>query len=58
MPESQTTDDEGNHIDPSKGAAMESICANFLADPNFNTEEPVQEPTGELDGAVEDNTGI
>ena len=39
MPESQTTDDEGNHIDPSKGAAMESICANFLADPNFNTEE-------------------
>ena len=40
LPSSQTTDDEGNHIDPSKGVAMESICANFLADPNFNTEEP------------------
>ena len=39
MPESQTTDDEGNHIDPSKGAAIEVIAANFLADPNFNTEE-------------------
>ena len=39
MPESQTTDDEGNHIDPSNGAAIEVIAANFLADPNFNTEE-------------------
>jgi hypothetical protein len=39
LPSSQTKDDEGNHIDPSKGVAMESICANFLADPNFNTEE-------------------
>ena len=39
MPESQKVDDEGNHSDPSKGAAMECICANFLADENFNTEE-------------------
>ena len=38
MPSSQTTDDEGNHIDPSKGAAIEVIAANFLADPNFNAE--------------------
>jgi hypothetical protein len=40
MPSSQTTDDEGNHIDPSKGAAMESICADFLASPEWNPEEP------------------
>jgi hypothetical protein len=39
MPSSQKVDDEGNHVDPSNGAAMECICANFLADENFNTEE-------------------
>ena len=36
MPESQKVDDEGNHIDPSKGAAMECICADFLASPEWN----------------------
>jgi hypothetical protein len=40
MPESQTKDDDGNFIDPSDGAALEMICANFLADPNFNPSEP------------------
>ena len=45
MPESQTTDDEGNHIDPSKGAAMECICADFLASPEWNPEET--SPSGE-----------
>src|ERR1035437_1825620 len=36
MPESQKKDADGNFIDPSDGAALEMICANFLADPNFN----------------------
>lgn len=40
MPESQTKDADGNFIDPSDGAALEMICANFLADPNFNPPEP------------------
>jgi hypothetical protein len=39
MPESQKIDDEGNAVDPGKGAACEVICANFLADPNYNQEE-------------------
>ena len=39
MPESQKVDDEGNHIDPSKGAAMECICADFLASPEWNPPE-------------------
>jgi hypothetical protein len=39
MPESQKIDDEGNAIDPGKGAAIEMIAANFLADPNYNSEE-------------------
>ena len=45
MPESQKVDDEGNHIDPSKGAAMECICADFLASPEWNPEET--SPSGE-----------
>src|SRR5580692_2401502 len=47
MPESQKVDDEGNHSDPSKGAAMECICADYLADPNWNSEEPEPEITPE-----------
>jgi hypothetical protein len=39
MPESQKIDDEGNATDPSKGAAIEAICADYLADPNWNAEE-------------------
>jgi hypothetical protein len=31
-------DDEGNAIDPSEGAASEMIFANFLADPNYNSD--------------------
>jgi len=42
MPESQTKDDDGNFVDPGDGAALEMICANFLADPNYNpTDEQV-----------------
>jgi hypothetical protein len=38
-------DADGNYKDPSDGAALEMICANFLADPNFNVEETSQEMT-------------
>ena len=59
MPESQTTDDEGNHIDPSKGAAMECICADFLASPEWNPDvEAVTDASGlemELPDETEDN---
>jgi hypothetical protein len=51
MPESQKVDDEGNAVDPGKGAACEVICANFLADPNWNPPE-VNDPVvakGEVD---------
>jgi hypothetical protein len=59
MPESQTKDDDGNFIDPSDGAALEMICANFLADPNWNP-TPEQLPafdgvgTAEQDSTIED----
>ena len=46
MPESQTKDAEGNFIDPSDGAALEMICANFLADPNYNPSEPEPNTNG------------
>lgn len=36
----QTTDDEGKSHDAGDGACLESICANFLADPNFDEQEP------------------
>ena len=39
MPESQKKDDDGNFVDPGDGAALEMICANFLADPNYNPTE-------------------
>ena len=48
MPESQKIDDEGNATDPSKGAAIEAICADYLADPNWNTEEGTN---GKTEGA-------
>jgi hypothetical protein len=59
MPESQTTDDEGNHIDPSKGAAMECICADFLSSPTWNPDVQVDAsgPEAELPDSVED-TGL
>ena len=44
MPESQTKDPEtGEYKDPGDGAALEMICANFLADPNFNPPEEQNE---------------
>lgn len=51
MPESQTQDNDGNYHPPSDGAALEVICANFLADPNFQEDVPqetVSDDTSEL----------
>jgi hypothetical protein len=51
MPESQKKDEDGNFIDPGDGAALEMICANFLADPNYNpTDEQVanEEPDEQI----------
>ena len=36
-------DEDGIAQDPSDGAALEMICANFLADPNYNV-EPTEQP--------------
>jgi hypothetical protein len=41
-PESQLVNNDGDVTEMSDGAAVELICANFLADPNFNTEEVEQ----------------
>jgi hypothetical protein len=39
----QTKDDEGEYHDASDGSALEMVCANFLADPNFeNPNETVE----------------
>jgi hypothetical protein len=51
MPESQKIDDEGNASDPGKGAAIEAICADYLADPNWNAEEGTN---GKTEGVVWD----
>lgn len=39
-------EEEGQNVDATDGRALEMICANFLADPNFDTPEapPVPEP--------------
>ncbi len=40
MASSQTKDPEtGEYIDPSDGAALEAICADYLSDPNWNPSE-------------------
>jgi hypothetical protein len=44
----QKQDDEGNHIDATDGAALEMICANFLADPNFAEGAGDTEETSEV----------
>jgi len=35
-------DEEGQHPDATDGRALEMICANFLADPNFDIPVPVE----------------
>ena len=41
------TEAEGQHKDASDGRALEMICANFLADPNYDTPEAAVSPSGE-----------
>ena len=38
----QTEGEDGQKNDASKGAALEMICANFLADPNYDTDEDTE----------------
>ena len=54
-PESQLVDEDGTVIEMSDGAAVESICADYLSDPNWNPEEEVVDPeiAGEVSPAVE-----
>lgn len=50
MASSQTKDPEtGEYTDPSDGAALEMICANFLADPNWNPSDNPNDLTTEVD---------
>jgi hypothetical protein len=52
MASSQTKDPEtGEYIDPSDGAALEAICADYLSDPNWNPSEEqiAQEEATEVD---------
>lgn len=51
MPESQTQDEDGVYHDPSDGAAIEMICANFLADPNYNP--PVEQDPSDSTGGIQ-----
>lgn len=46
-------DEDGNSVDASDGAALEMICANFLADPNYNQEDVVPESVPDSTGGVE-----
>lgn len=50
---SVATDEEGNAVDASEGAALEVICANFLADPNFAEAAIPDAPTPEAPEAEE-----
>jgi hypothetical protein len=43
----QQKDEEGEYHDASDGAAMEMVFANFLADPNFDTQEDAETPPNE-----------
>jgi hypothetical protein len=52
-PESQLVDEDGHVKEMSDGAALEMMAANILADPNFNTEEIVEQPT-DVEEPVED----
>ena len=51
---SVAVDEDGQHKDASDGAALEVICGNFLADPNFAFEETNATGTSDI---VVPNTG-
>ena len=44
-PESQVVDEDGNVTEMSDGAALEMLCADYLADPNWNPTEITDETT-------------
>jgi hypothetical protein len=46
-------DEEGQHVDASDGRALEMICANFLADPNFDTPGTAVSPEVAVSPTVE-----
>ena len=59
----QQKDDEGEFHDATDGAALEMICADFLADPNYDTlddetvtEETVTAPDGQANDDADDTT--
>lgn len=60
MPESQKKDDDGNFVDPGDGAALEMICADFLASPNWNptaeeeTANGIEKEIADLEQQLED----
>lgn len=47
------TEAEGQHKDASDGRALEMICANFLADPNYDTPEAAVSPEATVSPDVE-----
>ena len=55
-PESQLVDESGVVTEMSDGAAVEVICANFLADPNFNTEPQEGEKEETDNGTTQSST--
>lgn len=48
----QTQDEEGNAVDASDGRALEMLCANILADPNFNNDLSYEERRQHLAGYI------
>ncbi len=49
----QPSDDEGQQVDASEGRALELICADFLADPNYETPEAVPPPPPDDEAKLE-----
>lgn len=54
-PQKEDPDEPGHYLDVSDGAAIELICANFLADPNF-AEPEIEELTPTVATAKENGT--
>jgi hypothetical protein len=52
---SPSEEEEGQHVDASDGRALEMVCANFLADPNYDTPE---EPTPDLTPTIDDEAEL
>jgi hypothetical protein len=51
-----TDENTGEAVDASEGAALEVICANFLADPNFDDPAIPDAPTPQAELADEEST--